>query len=177
MWYSRRKSSALLRPVLAAPDICRCAIHEVENFCSNTSSNRHDSLKLSPCSIHQVVRDVGKGQTAFPEREAAVCDRIWKSVYEKNEKSHSYSCSSEDCCDLVARTGHQNDAIAYALDDSSVYSQDHFNIVILVVLDLARDLIDQDRAELLGFGSTGQFGIHLVCLANGVVKFGFAGCS
>jgi hypothetical protein len=95
----------------------------------------------------------------------------------KNEKSHSYSCSSEDCCDLVARTGHQNDAIAYALDDSSVYSQDHFNIVILVVLDLARDLIDQDRAQLLGFGSTGQFGIHLVCLAKGVVKFGFAGCS
>src|SRR5260370_33266211 len=91
----------------------------------------------------------------------SLCARLSVTAFgsqsmKKNEKSHSYSCSFEDCCDLVARTGHQNDAIAYALDDSSVYSQDHFNIVILVVLDLARDLIDQDRAGLLGFGSTGQ---------------------
>jgi hypothetical protein len=48
---------------------------------------------------------------------------------------------------------------------------------MLVVLDLARDLIDQDRAELLGFGSNGQFGIHLVHPAMGAIKFGFVGCS
>jgi hypothetical protein len=87
------------------------------------------------------------------------------------------SCSSEDCCDLVAWTGHQNNAIAYSLDDNSVYSEDHFDIIMLVVLDLARDLIDQDGAELLGFGSNGQFGIHLVHPAKGVVKVCFALCS
>jgi hypothetical protein len=45
------------------------------------------------------------------------------------------------------------------------------------MLELAGNLIDQDGAELLGFGSNGQFGIHLVHPAKGVVKFGFAGCS
>jgi len=45
------------------------------------------------------------------------------------------------------------------------------------VFNLARDLIDQDRAELLGSGSNGQFGIHLVYPAMGVMKVGFALCS
>ena len=68
---------------------------------------------------------------------------------------------SEDCCDLVAWTGHQNDAIANAFNDGTVDAWDHIDIVIGVMLELARDLVDQDGAELLGFGSNGEFGIHL----------------